>query len=421
MIVCADTDCEGTPYYTDATMGFQVNFYPCWTNGSCWCSCLPGYSWAEPISFLWDFGDGTTSTEKFPIHTYDPDCPDDGTDLHYTVTLTIVFSNGAVATDTASVVVECGDSDPALIQLLYPTGGETLSGTETVRWFAIDDILGNDLPIYLYYSGNDGETWAYVAGPLYNNDEEGHGEYSWNTNSYSDGSYMLKAEAVKELYVTADTSDPFTINNGIVGAMVSSILITDTTIESSLYVKDGDSIQITAGITGASDIVEVYADLSQLGGGVNTIADGFDGYTASWTLEDVACHPSDGTITVEVKLDNENSKTATITADNTDPETVFIKPVDGLYFFNSKLLPLGRTIIIGGITVEVEGIDNSGVAYAEFYLDGELQTTISEEYLEWYMNFKLRGTHTIEVIIYDYAGNSASISKDMKVFNFFGN
>jgi len=37
------------------------------------------------------------------------------------------------------------------------------------------------------------------------------------------------------------------------------------------------------------------------------------------------------------------------------------------------------------------------------------------------MNIKLRGTHNLEVIIYDYAGNSISVSKDVKVFNFFGN
>jgi len=37
------------------------------------------------------------------------------------------------------------------------------------------------------------------------------------------------------------------------------------------------------------------------------------------------------------------------------------------------------------------------------------------------MNFKLRGKHTLEVIVYDHAGNSASVSKEVKVFNFFGN
>ena len=57
----------------------------------------------------------------------------------------------------------------------------------------------------------------------------------------------------------------------------------------------------------------------------------------------------------------------------------------------------------------------------EFYLDGELQAIVNDEYLEWYMNIKLRGTHNLEVIVYDYAGNSASASKEVKVFNFFGN
>jgi hypothetical protein len=216
------------------------------------------------------------------------------------------------------------------------------------------------------------------------------------------------------------TRNPFTVNNGIVGAMVSDVRITDTDIDSYLWVKDGDSVEVTAGITGASEITIVTADLSGLGGGSNVPADSFDGFTATWTLSNVVCHPSDGPITVTVKLDDDKSNSATITADNTNPVLSIDKPQDGLYFFNSRLLPLSRTIIIGGITIEVNAEDTSGIDRTEFYLDDELMKTDTSSRPEWYMNIKLRGQHNLEIIVYDHTGNKITESKMIKVYNFFG-
>jgi len=79
---------------------------------------------------------------------------------------------------------------------------------------------------------------------------------------------------------------------------------------------------------------------------------------------------------------------------------------------------LSRTIIIGGITIEVDAEDSSGIDRTEFYLDGELMKTDTSSSPEWYMNMKLRGQHNLEVTVIDHAGNKITESKMIKVFNF---
>ena len=48
---------------------------------------------SPPYTWLWDFGDGSTSTEQNPVHTYT-------SPGNYTVTLTVTDSCGVTANDT---------------------------------------------------------------------------------------------------------------------------------------------------------------------------------------------------------------------------------------------------------------------------------------------------------------------------------
>ena len=111
---------------------------------------------------------------------------------------------------------------------------------------------------------------------------------------------------------------------------------------------------------------------------------------------------------------------ATITADNTVPELSIIKPENGLYLFNRRFLPLGRTIIFGPITIEIDADDTSGISKVEFYVDNELEETVIDDPFDWYMNLRLLRKHNLKIIAYDHAGNTATESKDITVYNFFG-
>jgi hypothetical protein len=404
-LVCADA---GGPYQTDDTMGFTVQF-----DGS---GSFPAFGCAA-ILYDWDFGDGNSGTGVSPLHTYTDPCPDKLFDT-YTVTLTVTCVGNPTCTDTDTTTVKvfgpCA-GDPPIISIIYPMGGETLSGVETIQWFALDSH-DPALDIYIYLGS--GGSWNLLFGPIANDGAE-----DWNTATVSDGTYQLKVEAINNLArLNFDTSADFTVSNGIEGARVSSVAITDTTTNSNLWVKNGDTVEITAGITSGEtlDRMDIVADLSGFSMS-NVYADSFDGFTARWMLTGVTCNPSDGPITVTVTADNVHSNSATITADNTDPEVSIVKPETGLYLFNRKFLPLPRTVIFGPITIEINAADNAGISKAEYYIDGDLKTTTIEEPFDWYMNLKLRRDHTLKIIVYDHAGNAVSEEMTATIYNLFGN
>ncbi|MBS3777785.1 MAG: PKD domain-containing protein, partial [Candidatus Thermoplasmatota archaeon] len=398
----------GGPY--EFTAGLQYTFDGSGSHLNCSC----GFD--SIVSYEWDFGDGT-GTGVNPTHVYD-------TPGTYTVTLTVTTALGGTDTVTLTVTVrEGGDDDIPLIRIITPEDGARVNGVVTVKWFAIDDDYpgGSGIPILLYYKPVDAgpDSWRKIDEELTNNIDAEHGDYDWDTSGFADGEYILLAEVVDPSGDIGHDSIVVTVGNGNSGVMVSDVLVMDTSIDSSHYVKDGDTVVVSAGITGSGDLTanDITADLSGFGLGSQTPADNFDGFTATWTLENVVCHPSDGTISVTVSV-LDMSKTATITADNTAPEVTVDKPSNGFWFYNSRLLPLGNTFILGPIEVQVSG--SSDISRVEFFVDDDLMFTDTEANFEWYMNLKLRGMHTLSVTVYDAAGNPTTTIQQVRVFNLFG-
>lgn len=81
---------------------------------------VPSYSW------LWDFGDGTTSIEQNPIHTYP------ATEAVYNVTLTVTDSLGASAVATTTVTISPTPSAPLFHTRIW-TAARNLK-TISARW-----------------------------------------------------------------------------------------------------------------------------------------------------------------------------------------------------------------------------------------------------------------------------------------------
>jgi len=403
----------GGPYVAEYDDDYYVNFYSLGTSTPGCCD--------ETVSYLWDFGDGETSTEANPLHQYHRTI-----ETSYTVTLTVTTTTlgqtcQAVDTTTVTVDAEPDDSAP-IIQLIYPKGGEILSGTVIIEWYAIDEDYPAGsylLPIYLYYRPIGSLNWQLIDGPLIND-----GEYSWDTSRIADGEYEMLAEAVDTCNnaMAVDRSDPFTISGSGAGLKLD-VGIQDTSIDSSIYVKDGDTIQVTAAITGAlaSQITreDITADLTGFNQGT-MVAENYDGFLATWTLTNVECNPTNGPITITVYVSDQATETETITADNTHPEATLEKPLNGLYFYNNRLLPLQNTVIFGPIDIQVTGTDNTGINKVEYRIDNELLHTDIESEYEWYMNQRLTGRHQLQVTIYDHAGNTIELTEIINVYNFFG-
>jgi len=57
----------------------------------------------SPYTYEWDFGDGETSTEKNPIHSFE-------TAGNYTVTLTVTDDTGSTATETTMISITTGET-----------------------------------------------------------------------------------------------------------------------------------------------------------------------------------------------------------------------------------------------------------------------------------------------------------------------
>ena len=97
---------------------------------------------SDAVSWSWDFGDGTTSTEQNPTHTYS----ESG---QYTVNLTAILSNGYVR--TATKIITVSDVTPPSVSI-SPVWG-VFSTTQIVTLTATDDT--DNVTVYYTLDGSD--------------------------------------------------------------------------------------------------------------------------------------------------------------------------------------------------------------------------------------------------------------------------
>jgi hypothetical protein len=107
---------------------------------------------------------------------------------------------------------------------------------------------------------------------------------------------------------------------------VSSAVITRTNLPDTGYVKDGDTIQLTATVEDACNallIGNIVADLTAFGGGGAVAPTSYIGTLATWDFTPIVASPSNGTVTATITatdaLGNVGTGSASAIADNTPP------------------------------------------------------------------------------------------------------
>ena len=120
----------------------------------------------EPLAFLWDFGDGTTSNERNPTHAY-------AAEGDYTVTLTV---SNALGSDQASTVIHVGVAPDAAFTAkpIYALVGEDViftngsTGTEPLSYewdFGDGATSTEENPTHAYAAEGDYTVTLSVSSP----------------------------------------------------------------------------------------------------------------------------------------------------------------------------------------------------------------------------------------------------------------
>lgn len=153
-------------------------------------------------SWLWDFGDGTTSTAQNPTHTYSKAGM-------YTVRLTVSGSLGSSSREVTDLVTAEG------INVTSPNGGETwaVGSTYDITWEYTGDP-GSTVRIRLFEAGS-------VVGDIVTSTSSGSGgtgSYSWTIPEGRTPASDYKVRVISRTDTTmADSSDAnFTISPAIV-------------------------------------------------------------------------------------------------------------------------------------------------------------------------------------------------------------
>ena len=117
------------------------------------------FSASQPVRFLWDFGDGTTSVEKSPQHIYQ----NEGV---YTVTLNVITSLGAQGIITKSNYITVSNNEK--LPFFYVTPAQGVAG-ETAFTF-VDQTEGDIVQRYWIFDGPgkyNGQEVATQSIPIY--------------------------------------------------------------------------------------------------------------------------------------------------------------------------------------------------------------------------------------------------------------
>jgi len=196
---------------------------------------------------------GATTSEPgtFAVISLKANSTNSGTTTLGLLNVIVVGPEGEVPSTITNGTVSVGVIPPS-VTVVYPNGGEILSGTVTVSANASDED-GTVINVEFLYSPDAGSTWTSLG-----NDTTAPYTYEWDTTTVPNGAdYLIKAIATDNDGLTSeDTSDgTFTIENIVIGTKVE---ISPSTKSVAL----GEEFMVNISVTPDRPIKGMQVDLS---------------------------------------------------------------------------------------------------------------------------------------------------------------
>jgi parallel beta-helix repeat protein len=307
------------------------------------------------------------------------------------------------------------DTNPPLVTVLYPNGGEVLHGEVTIEWSASDDLTSDlDGTILLEYSNDNGGTWNDIA-----SNQNNTGLYVWNTSLVPDGDlYLIGVTAIDEfLNIGTDRSDAvFSINN----------FATETPKITGPF-QGGNGIPFNFSAVAFHPAGEQIYYKWDWGDGNET---GFEGpFNSTVPMNMTYTWVNDGVYDIRVKArysggseSNWSAAHSMVVAEqinfsNVKLGTVYFKlfSFNRSFIFSDFLKQLGVVIILTSHEMELEGNATDVVKSVSFYAENQLQVESMEvidddgsDGFSCRMNLT-RGVYTLNITAYD--GNGTLVDK----------
>jgi thermitase len=273
------------------------------------------------------------------------------------------------------------DTTPPSVSIVSPADGETVLETVSINVAASDNTSIETVALYL-----DGMLFAIDAAAPFT--------FGWDTTQVADGLHKLQAVASDAAGNSTDSDViSVTVQNYVPDTSPPSVAIT--------FPVDGATLSgtVNVSVSAADDVgvteVELYLD------GQFLTNDRSAPFSFSWDTSEVA----DGLHKLQaVASDSDNS---------TDSETINVI-VKNLVQDTSPptaavIFPANGATVSGTISVSVSATDDVKVTQVELYLDGELLGSDSTApfIFVWDSTRISDGTHTLQAVASDAAGNSA--------------
>jgi len=327
------------------------------------------------IEFFWDFGDFTTTVGKIVNHTY-------STCGIYNVTLSVKDNDGFFDNISKNVTVIDVEKPRIWNEHVNPAVQQA----------------GGHVNISAYFEDNGGLKDVGVI-IQYPHSKENFSILSNNTGDcyYCNQTYDIVGGYTFRFWAVDLCGNSAKSNLIIIFHIKEGLVAEANGPYNGLINKP---IQFDGSVSGGNPPHLYYWDFGD--GGISTLQNPTHNYlnegvyTAMLTVNDSEGFKATDFATVTVK-----------TPDSTPPVVQIIQPENIIYIRNNEIMPFISPIIFGYIEIESIATDEeSGIAYLELYIDGQLRENFTDDSFVWSwfeMSFSL---HFLKVVAYDNAGNA---------------